>query len=486
MGGPHMGRPMTAFAQEVPYHDPVAACALLAHAPGTVLLDSALFDARHGRYSFVAVEPFLVLESKDDRVRLGGCWFEGDPFAVLEAELARHRLPADPDLPPFQGGAAGFFGYELARHLERVPGAAADPGLPDLVLGFYDVVVSYDHVQRRAWVVSTGRPEQDETARRRRGRARLRAFVRRLDDLVDLPPPPSPGTPPALRYDFTRPAYEAAVGRVIASILAGDIYQANLSQRFRARWVEPPFGLYRRLRQRSPAPFAAWLDFGDIAVASASPERFLRLDGRCVETRPVKGTCPRGATPEEDEARGAALLASGKDHAENVMIVDLLRNDLSRVCLDHTVRVPELCVLESFATVHHLVSTVVGELVPGATAVDLLRATFPGGSITGAPKIRAMEILAELEPVRRGPYCGSIGWLGFDGSMDTSIVIRTFTIRDGVVTFQAGGGVVADSDPAAEYDETLDKVCALAEALGHVDGWDACHSPALPAGGDGV
>ena len=205
---------------------------------------------------------------------------------------------------------------------------------------------------------------------------------------------------------------------------------------------------------------------GEVEIVSASPERFLKLADRRVETRPIKGTRPRGSTPEEDRRLGEELLASAKDRAENVMIVDLLRNDLSRVCRDHTVLTPEICVLESFATVHHLVSTVTGELRPGLDAVDLLRATFPGGSITGAPKIRAMEIIAELEPTRRGPYCGAIGWLGGDGWMDTSITIRTYAIKDRRVAFQAGGGIVADSDPAAEYDETLDKARALIEALG--------------------
>jgi para-aminobenzoate synthetase component 1 len=254
---------------------------------------------------------------------------------------------------------------------------------------------------------------------------------------------------------------------VIDYIYAGDIYQANLSQRFQTILPEgdSPFALYQRLRRLNPAPFAAYLNFGDIVIASASPERFLQLRGGWVETRPIKGTRPRGATPVEDKAHARELLASEKDRAENVMIVDLLRNDLSRVCRDHTVTVPELCVLESYATVHHLVSTVVGQLNPGATAIDLLRATFPGGSITGAPKIRAMEIIAALEPTQRGPYCGSIGYVGFDGNIDSSITIRTYAIKNNVVTFQAGGGIVADSDPAAEYEETLTKAGALMEAV---------------------
>jgi para-aminobenzoate synthetase component I len=257
------------------------------------------------------------------------------------------------------------------------------------------------------------------------------------------------------------------VARVVEYILAGDIFQANISQRF---WGELPEGvdalaLYRRLRRRNPAQFAALLDYGDITIASASPERFLSLDDGLVETRPIKGTRPRGDTPEEDARLAAELLGSEKDRAENVMIVDLLRNDLSRVCRDHSVLTPEICVLESYATVHHLVSTITGRLLPDSDAVDLLRATFPGGSITGAPKFRAMEIIAEIEPTRRGPYCGAIGWLGFDGSMDTSITIRTYCMKGRTVTFQAGGGITADSDPAAEYEETLAKARALVAAL---------------------
>jgi para-aminobenzoate synthetase component 1 len=250
-------------------------------------------------------------------------------------------------------------------------------------------------------------------------------------------------------------------------IVAGDIFQANLSQRFQGPLAEAPFDLYRRLRRRNPAPFAAYLGFGELEILSASPERFLRLDQdqRRIETRPIKGTRPRGLGPMHDAALGRALAESEKDRAENVMIVDLLRNDLSRVCRPGTVRVPELFALEHHPTVHHLVSTVVGELDTGAGAEDLLRAAFPGGSITGAPKVRAMEIIAELEPTQRGVYCGSIGYISASGAMDTSIVIRTYLALRGQIYFQAGGGIVADSDPELEYRETLDKARGLIETL---------------------
>jgi para-aminobenzoate synthetase component 1 len=270
-----------------------------------------------------------------------------------------------------------------------------------------------------------------------------------------------------LRSTFTHRAYLDAVARVREYILAGDIFQANLSQRFQCLSDEAPFQLYQRLRQLNPAPFAAYLGFDEVAVLSASPERFLRLDEdrRRIETRPIKGTRPRGLGPMHDAALGRALAESEKDRAENVMIVDLLRNDLSRVCRPGTVRVPELFALEHHPTVHHLVSTVVGEIEPGSGAVELIRATFPGGSITGAPKVRAMEIIAELEPTQRGVYCGSIGYVSATGAMDTSIVIRTYLALRGQVYFQAGGGIVADSDPELEYRETLDKARGLIETL---------------------
>jgi para-aminobenzoate synthetase component 1 len=253
---------------------------------------------------------------------------------------------------------------------------------------------------------------------------------------------------------------------VIEYIFAGDIFQANLSQRLEAPLLGTPLELYRRLRRRNPAPFAAFLDYGDVAIASSSPERFLRVDdGRQVETRPIKGTRPRGVGPEHDAALALALAESDKDRAENVMIVDLLRNDLSRVCRPGTVRVPELFAIEHYATVHHLVSTVVGELAPEHDAVDLLRAAFPGGSITGAPKVRAMQIIAELEPTARGVYCGAIGYVSVTGALDTNVVIRTYLVLGRDVYFQVGGGIVADSNPEQEYRETLDKARGLVAAL---------------------
>ncbi len=455
------------LAVELPFRDPLEAFAAFAEDPRAVFLDSAQTSERLGRYSFIAAEPFQTLTAKNGVVTLGDRRFTADPFDVLDQELRKFPLSAREDLPPFQGGAAGYFGYELGRQLEVLPLPAADDmAFPDMALGLFDTVVAFDHRERKTWILSSGYPEQQEEARRSRAEARARYFRQRLESAGEAPLPAAPADV-TVSANFSRQVYQAAVQRVIDYIHAGDIFQANLSQRFSFDLPDgmTPFGLYGRLRAINPAPFAAYLRFGDVAVASSSPERFLKLRGGRVETRPIKGTRPRGRTPRRDDDLALELLSSEKDRAENVMIVDLLRNDLSRVCRDRSVEVPELCVLETYATVLHLVSTVVGELRPGVTAVDLLKACFPGGSITGAPKIRAMEIIAELEPNNRGPYCGAVGYLAFTGDMDSNIVIRSYAIRDRQATFQAGGGIVADSDPAREYQETLDKAEALRQAI---------------------
>ena len=481
-----------------PAGDPIDAVSHFVDLPYLLFLDSATGDAlageahQLGRYSFLAADPARVVRSKGRLTELGGpglAWtpLKADPLGAVRDLLVPFAADPVPGLPPFQGGAAGYLGYDYGALLERLPAPRFDDlAIPDVMLGLYDWVIAWDHRLGTAWIVSTGLPEAGP-GRRARARQRLAMVRERLGappatavrspafphcgERVEAPSYPVLGVdgaePIGLRSTFTHRGYLDAVTRVRDYIVAGDIFQANLSQRFHATLREPPFDLYRRLRRRNPAAFAAFLGFGELQVLSASPERFLRLDqdGRRVETRPIKGTRPRGLGPMHDAALGRALAESDKDRAENVMIVDLLRNDLSRVCRPGTVRVPELFALEQHPTVHHLVSTVVGELEPGADAVDLVRAAFPGGSITGAPKVRAMEIIAELEPSRRGVYCGSIGYLSATGAMDTSIVIRTYLARGGRVYFQAGGGIVADSDPELEYRETLDKARALIGAL---------------------
>lgn len=442
-----------------------------AHEPFALLLDSATAspDADpdlHGRWSFICLDPFETLSQGADE--------DQAPFNQLADKLAQYALPPPaPNDPPFTGGAAGFFSYDLARHLERLPPATApfaidDQHLPEIALGFYDVVIAFDMVERRALLVSNGLPERDPEARTKRAKAHALAMRARIAAAKPFitGQPPSPGQP--LTANFTRHTYQAAVAQIVDLICAGDIFQANLTQRFETTLTanDTSYDLYLRLRALSPAPFAAFFNFGGGTLVSSSPERFLRCMMGGVETKPIKGTRPRGSNAEEDQRLADELLASEKDRAENVMIVDLLRNDLSRVCADHSVIVEKLCALESFANVHHLVSTVHGHLRDDLTHLDLLQAAFPGGSITGAPKLRAMEIIAAMEPTRRGPYCGSIGYLGFDGTMDTSIAIRTLVVKGNRITFQAGGGITAASDPASEYAESLAKARAMMEATG--------------------
>src|SRR5213079_295452 len=389
-----------------------------------------------GRHSFLAADPATIVRSKGALTQqldaAGWTRVAADPLAHIRSLLAPCATQPLAGIPPFQGGAAGYVAYDWGAQLERIPRPRYDDlAIPDVMLGLYDWVIAWDHQTKRAWVISTGIPEQG-AARRERAARRL-AFVKerlaeRRSDRLAAPSYPVPDVP-GLRSNFTREGYLDAVARVIEYVYAGDIFQANLSQRLEAPLVGTPLDLYRRLRHRNPAPFSAYLDFGDLVVASSSPERFLRVQpGGRVETRPIKGTRPRGLSPEHDAALARALVESDKDRAENVMIVDLLRNDLSRVCRAGTVRVPELFAIEHYATVHHLVSTVVGELAPERDAVDLLRAAFPGGSITGAPKVRAMQIIAELEPTQRAVYCGSIGYVSVTGALDTSIVIRTYLV----------------------------------------------------------
>ena len=486
---------------------PEEVCTRFLDLPYLLFLDSASSHPHAGetqhleQYSFLTADPVSVVRSKGSTTEIrhhgdpGWTAVPGDALSVARALLPPEPHPPLSGLPPFQGGLAGYIGYDWGSVLERLPPTRFDDlAIPDVVLGLYDWVIAWDHRIGTAWLISTGLGESGK-AQERRARNRMDQVQERLGGRREsgtgalwaggkrgrgtMAAPPAAAAPSypvvgvegteeiGLRSTFTHRGYLDAVGRVREYIVAGDIFQANLSQRFQVRLSEQPFELYRRLRRRNPAPFAAFLDFGELQIGSASPERFLRLDAehRRIETRPIKGTRPRGLGPMHDAALGRALAESEKDRAENVMIVDLLRNDLSRVCRPGTVRVPELFALEHHPTVHHLVSTVIGELEPEADAVDLIRAAFPGGSITGAPKVRAMEIIAELEPTQRGVYCGSIGYLSTSGAMDTSIVIRTYLTLRGQVYFQAGGGIVADSDPELEYRETLDKARGLIETL---------------------
>ena len=439
--------------------------AALRPAGGLCFLDSALPHATLGRYSFVMADPFHRIAANGSALSVDGRELAGDPFALLADLMTRYAQQNLPGLPPFQGGLAGSFGYGLRHHLEKLPRHRLDDQpIPDLVLGAYDLVVAIDHVAGKGWLISSGLPAEG-AARTQRARARIDWALSLF--AASAAPAIRSHWAIAARPDLAGDDYKSMVRRTIDYIEAGDIYQANITQRFRARLHAgiDRFDLYQALRRRNPATFAAFLECDDLAILSSSPERFLSLHHGKVETRPIKGTRPRGRGAAEDAALAAELRASEKDRAENLMIVDLLRNDISRVCRPGSVKVPVLWGLESYATVHHLVSVVTGEMLPGRHAVDLLRATFPGGSVTGAPKIRAMQIIAELEPTARGPYCGAIGYLGFDGSLDSNIVIRTYCVKGDDLTFQVGGGIVADSDPALELEESLTKAKALIETL---------------------
>lgn len=496
VGSAAMSAPLVLALPDAP--DPAACCARLAALGHRVLLDSAARDARLGRYSFLSADPVACVTEHAGRVhvadrRTGEAHVasSGDALDAVRAILAPHRAAPVPGLPPFQGGAAGWLAYEWGSARAGIPTAPRDDlGGPEAAFGVYDWVLAWDHAANRAWLVSTGLPEREPAARAARAQARADQVLAVLTG--DAPPalgtracgapleraapdrwaPTHPvqhaGWPAgvAVRSTFAPDAFERAVARVRDYVHAGDVFQANLAQRLDAACDGAAWALYERLRARNAAPFAAWLDAADGPVLSASPERFLRVDADgVVETRPIKGTRPRGRDRAEDDALGRELLASEKDRAENVMIVDLMRNDLSRACAPGTVRVTELCALERYARVQHLVSTITGRLAPGTDALDLLRAAFPGGSITGAPKRRAMEIIAELEPTRRGVYCGAIGYWSVTGALDTSIAIRTATVRAGRVAFGVGGGIVADSDPGAERVETLDKARGMVDAL---------------------
>jgi para-aminobenzoate synthetase component 1 len=445
----------------------------LAERPYSFWLDSGMDPPKLGRYSFMGSDPFLVMRSRGDEVTLSGGGAEekkrGNPFDILGELLEEYKIDGA-ELPvPFTGGAVGYFSYDLCHFIEKLPARAVDDlNLPECYLGFYDAIAAFDHRENKTYIVSTGFPEMEKERRRYRAEARLAELRNAVMLAPPLPvfskAPPRRGVSPG--SNFSHEGYLGAVARAREYIGAGDIFQVNLSQRFDVALDMHPYELYRRLRRINPAPFASYLNFGEVNIVGASPERFLKVLGDRVETRPIKGTRPRGKTPVTDRAQSESLLASKKDRAENIMIVDLERNDLGRVCRYGSVKVNELAILETYPTVFHLTSTVVGRLREGKNVIDLLKASFPGGSITGAPKVRAMEIIDELEPTRRSVYTGSIGYLGFNGTADLNIVIRTFIVKDGHAYFQVGGAVVYDSEPEAEYVETLDKGRALMQALG--------------------
>lgn len=445
--------------------------------PDLLLFDSPLQREGLGRYSILTAAPL-------QRWSLAAPQYGLDPFAEFRNLLSPWQGESLPDELPFGGGLAGLLGYELGRCFERLPTSQYDEfALPVSAVGWYDWSLIWDHESQRSWIVSQGWPEIDPEPRRKRAEERLRqiltALERPIPPVIDWPvdreltrselaPQFSAPGLAALTSNFSRPAYLAAVQSVIDRIFAGDIFQANMTQRLLHPYRGSPVELYAALRRCNPATFAGLFLREDWAVISASPERFLQVREGVVDTRPIKGTRRRRPLPEADLYTRDELRESDKDQAENVMIVDLLRNDLSRVCAAGSISVPQLCDVETYETVQHLVSAVRGRLRPGQGIWELLAATWPGGSITGAPKVRAMEIITELEPTARGPYTGSLFYLTPDGGFDSNLLIRTFVQRHGWLQCSVGGGIVAQSDPADEYAETLHKAAGMLRALREV------------------
>lgn len=451
---------------------PLRALAAVERDPHTVFLESGGPSVDGARWTLLAFDPLDRLE-----VREGALWrllgtsatrIPGDPMSALaDAWPDRVRYGEETPELPFRSGLMGWLSYDLKDYLERYPARARrESSLPDLSLGFYDVVFAWDRRSDAGWVVSTGLPERDPGLRSMRADARLQAQLERLAGDAKFTSESSTSTPGPLVSNFTREEYLRVVEQALEHIAAGDIYQVNLAQRFRMESAPAAPALYHSLRAESPAPFSSLVTTESGGIVSSSPERFFAIQGRRIETWPIKGTRPRGRTPEEDDALAATLRASAKDRAENVMIVDLERNDLGRICETGSVRVTSLCEVERFANVQHLVSRVEGVLREDVGPVETLRALFPGGSITGAPKIRAIQIIDALEPTRRGPYTGAIGYWDVSGDCDFNIAIRTIVVEAGAASFHVGGGIVADSTPEGEYEETLVKARGMMRALG--------------------
>jgi anthranilate synthase component I len=439
---------------------PVSAFLKLRGAGPAFLLESAEQGQRVGRWSFIGYKPRSVVRwTLDDG---------GDPYALAAAEASRHRQAPLPGLPPFAGGAVGFFGYDCVRAVERLPEPNPDVlGLPDMALMLSDVIVAFDHLKHEVTVLANAYVEEDGGIESAHARAvdSIREVRERLAGPLPRVEPSAPREEPAFEPNMPREAFEAMVARIVEYVHAGDAFQVVPSQRWSAAVPMEPFSLYRGLRHVNPSPYMYFLDFEDFQLVGASPEPLLTVSGRRASTRPIAGTRPRGATADEDRAIAEELLADPKERAEHVMLVDLGRNDLGRVCEYGTVEVEQFMGVETYSHVIHIVSDVTGTLRDDVSAVDALRSMLPAGTLSGAPKVRAMEIIDELEPVKRGAYGGAVGWLSYTGQLDTCICIRTVVVADGVAHVQAGGGTVADARPDYEYEESRSKARGVVRAI---------------------
>jgi anthranilate synthase component 1 len=457
---------------------PVSAFLKIASETYAFLLESVQGGEKWGRYTFLGTDPALVLRAKDTRMEVirPGRSVEvrdvSEPLGSLRAELSRYRAPKLPGLPPFFGGAVGFLAYDIVRHIERLPTPPPDElGVPDLCLMFTDTMLVFDNLRQSLRIVADASLDEFDSAHTayQNAAAKIDRLIAKLAQPPRLPrlaPQQNAAdrdTPVA--SNFTRESYIQTVLRAKEYIAAGDVIQVVPSQRFQAPLAVHPFNLYRSLRTINPSPYMFYLRMDDITLVGASPEVMVRLNGREVTVRPIAGTRRRGATEEEDLALERELLSDPKERAEHVMLVDLGRNDVGRVAKIGSVKVTEFQVVERYSHVMHIVSNVTGELRDDCDAFDAFRATFPQGTVSGAPKIRAMEIIDELEPTRRGVYAGAVGYFSYTGNMDTAITLRTLLVKNGRVYIQAGGGVVADSEPEAEYEETVNKAKAMLRAL---------------------
>lgn len=434
---------------EIVYAEPFAMAQRLKGERALTLFESAQRHEHLGRYSFLAVNPRHSLKVLDGVAFLDGARRVETPFEILQDYLSNKPQQMIEGLPPFQGGWAGYISYDYGRHMEpkaKIP--AFDAICPDMEFHLFETVIAIDHLEERAWIIGKD--------------------IEKLELLLAQPRQVlGPQVVATFKSTITQTHHEDNVRRTVDYILAGDIFQANITQTLSAKAPEnfDAFALYQQLREKNPAPFATLMDYDDIKIISSSPERLIRSVARIAEARPIKGTRKRDVDALKDAGLMAELQSSRKDRAENVMIVDLLRNDLSLVCKPHTVKVPVLCGLETYANVHHLVSVVQGELFEDVSTVELVRSVFPGGSITGAPKMRAMEIIAELEQTPRGVYCGAMGYFGFNDTCDFNIGIRTVQVADNMMRLQGGGGITARSEATTEYEESLVKVQRIMEAM---------------------
>ena len=441
--------------EPIPWNLPEHYFNQLADEAWAIFLHSAKTDPQRGCYSFIGVDPFKT-------------WVGNISFAELKSDIAPYQTETQEGLPPFQTGIMGLWGYELLHTVESLHELPFETlPFPNALLGFYDLALAFDHQQEKAWILSSGLPETDLKNRERRASDRIQWLKKRLDHDRPRPAPYKLMSRTDIHSNFTRESYQTAVEQTIEAILNGDFFEANISQQFKvARPAQlDPWALYYYQTKIHQSPFSAYFSTPHGTLVSFSPERFLECRNSVAFTHPIKGTAPRDKDPIVDDQLAKALLASEKDRAENIMIVDLMRNDFSKVCLPHSVQVTKLCELESFKSVHHLVSTIQGTLAPDKTPTDLLAACFPGGSITGAPKVEVMKHIQKIEQTRRGPYCGSIGYLGLNQTLDTSIIIRSYIFTKDHIIFQTGGAITLDSDPNQEYEETLHKARLLISGL---------------------